>query len=308
MTKFIIDTDPGVDDAIALVLAQQEAYPILGLSLVAGNVHLETAKTNVFRLAKFLRRKFPIYLGSPGPITRPLETAGEIHGQDGLGESNLPYEDYPVSGEAVDFLIRSAQEEEDLCIFALGPLTNLALALRKNPQAFEGSRLIIMGGAYQVKGNTSDLAEFNFYVDPEAADEVLRNFPGDLDLVPLDLTSQCIFSKREIAKIAKANPAMGNFLESITRLYMEAYAREEGIEGCYINDPMTLLVYERPDLFSYERLAFRVSCQEESRGQLLRRKDQGAKTLRIYHKLKEKEVLDYLVEAMSRKLDQGGNR
>lgn len=302
MTKYIIDTDPGVDDAIAILLAHQLDLPLLGLTLLAGNVDLDQAKVNAFRLAKFLKRRFPIYLGSEGPLEGDLVTAGNIHGEDGLGNSHLPFDSYPEEGGAVDFLVQAAQDHEDLCIFALGPLTNIARALAKNPQAFKKTQLILMGGAYKVKGNTSAYAEFNFFVDPLAAETVLSTFPGHISVVPLDVTSQCVFSMKDIQVIAGKETRMGDLLTKICRLYMDAYLREEGIHGCYINDPMTILLDQRPDLFAYEEARIGVVTQGEKAGQVIPYQGDGREKIQVFTQVDSERLMDFFRDCMSREV------
>ena len=155
----------GIDDSIAIMLAAKlKEYKILGISLVSGNVHIEKGRKNILRLSKFLNRDFKIYMGSEAPLIKDFINAEDTHGEDGLGETYLDFDEKEVDGDAIDFLIQEARKG-NLTIFALGPLTNIARALKRDRDAFLDTRIIIMGGNFKSHGNMSPVAEFNFYVD-----------------------------------------------------------------------------------------------------------------------------------------------
>lgn len=249
MKKIIIDADPGIDDSIAIMLASMvKEYKILGISLVSGNVHIEKGRKNVLRLMKVLHEDFKIYMGSEGPLCKEFINAEDTHGQDGLGETYLDYDEKEVDGDAIDFLIEEARKG-DLTIFALGPLTNLARALKKDREAFKDTRIIVMGGNFRSYGNMSPVAEFNFYVDPEAADYVIKNAPKKIEIVPLDVTREFVLTPSILSYIKRLNLEVGNFLEKITNFYMDFHWEYEKIIGSVINDPLTILLERNPDLF-----------------------------------------------------------
>lgn len=249
MKKIIIDADPGIDDSIAIMLASMvKEYKILGISLVSGNVHVEKGRKNVLRLMKFLHEDIKIYMGSEEPLCKEFINAEDTHGQDGLGETYLDYDEKEVDGDAIDFLIEEASKG-DLTIFALGPLTNLARALKKDREAFKDTRIIVMGGNFRSYGNMSPVAEFNFYVDPEAADYVIKNTPKKIEIVPLDVTREFVLTPSILSYIKRLNLEVGNFLEKITNFYMDFHWEYEKIIGSVINDPLTILLERNPDLF-----------------------------------------------------------
>ena len=249
MKKIIIDADPGIDDSLAIILANNlEEYEILGISLVSGNVHIEKGRKNILRLSKFLNRDFKIYMGSEAPLSKDFINAEDTHGEDGLGETYLDFDEKEVDGDAIDFLINEARKG-NLTIFALGPLTNIARALKKDRYAFLDTRIIIMGGNFKSHGNMSPVAEFNFYVDPDAADYVIKNAPRKVEIMPLDVTRKFVLTPSILSYIKRLNLDMGNFMEKITNFYMDFHWEYEKIIGSVINDPLTILLERRPDLF-----------------------------------------------------------
>lgn len=249
MKKIIIDADPGIDDSLAIILANNvEEYEILGISLVSGNVHIEKGRKNILRLSKFLNRDFKIYMGSEAPLSKDFINAEDTHGEDGLGETYLPFDEKEVDGDAIDFLIQEARKG-NLTIFALGPLTNIARALKRDRDAFLDTRIIIMGGNFKSHGNMSPVAEFNFYVDPDAADYVIKNAPRKVEIMPLDVTRKFVLTPSILSYMKRLNPTMGNFIEKITDFYMDFHWEYEKIIGSVINDPLTVLLERKPELF-----------------------------------------------------------
>lgn len=249
MKKIIIDADPGIDDSIAIMLAAKlKEYEILGISLVSGNVHVRKGRKNVLRLMKFLQEDFKIYMGSGDPLCKEFINAEDTHGEDGLGETYLDYDEKENSGDAIDFLIDEAKKG-DLTIFALGPLTNIARAIERDRDAFKDTRIIVMGGNFRSHGNMSPVAEFNFYVDPEAADYVIKNASRVIEIVPLDVTREFVLTPSILSYIKRLNLEMGNFIEKITNFYMDFHWEYEKIIGSVINDPLTILLERNPDLF-----------------------------------------------------------
>lgn len=249
MKKIIIDADPGIDDSLAIILANNvEEYEILGISLVSGNVHIEKGRKNILRLSKFLNRDFKIYMGSEAPLSKDFINAEDTHGEDGLGETYLDFDEKEVDGDAIEFLIQEARKG-NLTIFALGPLTNIARALKRDRDAFLDTRIIIMGGNFKSHGNMSPVAEFNFYVDPDAADYVIKNAPRKVEIMPLDVTRKFVLTPSILSYMKRLNPTMGNFIEKITNFYMDFHWEYEKIIGSVINDPLTILLERNPDLF-----------------------------------------------------------
>ena len=205
MQRILIDTDPGLDDALAILLAlNSPELQVEAITTVSGNVHVEQATQNVLTILGLLNLpKFPIIAkGSAEPLVKPLEMATYVHGEDGLGnisqsrdtDGSLRYAhaDTEISSRpGVDTLLEMAGHYPDeLIVVALGPLTNIAKALRKDSARMQRvRRIVVMGGAFEVYGNVTTTAEFNIFVDPHAAQEVFRS-KVPIDIVPLDATQQ----------------------------------------------------------------------------------------------------------------------
>jgi len=188
----LIDTDPGVDDALALLMAfNAPSHEVIGITVTAGNVGLRHTLRNALKLCELARREdIPVFPGCAQPLLHPAPDAAEVHGQDGFGDIDLPPPHHAAQAEhaALAILRLSHAYAGHLQIVALGPLGNLALALRLDPSLPRRiARLVVMGGAVTGHGNITATAEFNFYFDPEAAQIVLQSFPM-LDLADWEAT------------------------------------------------------------------------------------------------------------------------
>jgi inosine-uridine nucleoside N-ribohydrolase len=226
MEKVILDMDPGIDDAMALILAMNSVeLDILGITTVAGNVTVEKTTKNVLRILNYIDKLYvDVYMGAYKPLINELYTLEDIHGYDGLGDINLPTPKYKVKRPAVNFLIKCARKfRGDLTIIATGPLTNIALAIlidKDFPSNIK--RLIHMGGAFGITeygyGNDTPTAEFNIYTDPEAAKIVYNNIP-DLHLIGLDITNspKIRIDTEGIERIKREGGRYGALLYEMTR-------------------------------------------------------------------------------------------
>jgi inosine-uridine nucleoside N-ribohydrolase len=254
----VIDTDPGIDDALALLLAWgSPGIAVEALTTVAGNVSLEAATVNVLRLLA-LRQPAPaprVARGAAHPLVRPLRTATRYHGEDGMGDVSGwdPVDGSSVTAHAVDVLLELADRHAGaLTLIALGPLTNVALALRADRRRMSRiARLVAMGGAVDVPGNVTPDAEFNMHVDPEAAGEVFAaGLP--LDLVPLDATRQAIVSRDDLeAALADGEPRVARAVAAFTaRGFRVDTAR--GAAGMVLHDPLCVAAAVDPSLVTWE--------------------------------------------------------
>ncbi len=263
----LIDTDPGIDDALALLLAWGSPEVVVEVvTTVAGNVPVDTATVNVGRLLG-LRRPRPaplVAVGAAGPLARPLKTAERYHGKDGLGD----VEDWPAltppvaTAPAAETIVAAARRlGARLTLVALGPLTNLALALAADAAALAAvGRVVAMGGAVDVPGNVTPSAEFNVHVDPEAAARVLDAGLA-LDLVPLDATRQVTVSRAQLAAALARCPAP--FAARVVAFTARAF-RLEGEAMCP-HDPLAVGAAVDPTLVEWERVRLDVGPGGETR-------------------------------------------
>jgi len=279
--RLLIDTDPGLDDALALLLAlSSPAASLEAITTAAGNVPVDQAVSNVFRILEVMRpRPMPwVARGAESPLKRSLVTAGHIHGEDGLGNLDRFVEAdgrprYPRLShvlqmqDSADVILEMAERfGEELTVVALAPLTNLALALARDPRRLKRvGRIVVMGGAIAVPGNTTPAAEFNFYVDPEAAAAVFEaGLP--LELVPLDVTRQVVLPQAELTDRLDRSPSpVARFVSDFT-LHGFALASERGDGGIVLHDPLAMAVALDPTLVGFEPLHVEV----ESEGHIAR--------------------------------------
>jgi inosine-uridine nucleoside N-ribohydrolase len=267
----LIDTDPGVDDALALLLAWgSPELEVHALTTVSGNVTVELATRNAGRLVA-LRQPRPrpvIAVGASAPLARPAVTATYYHGEDGLGDAGAwPMAAVaPASIGAVDLMVRIARHYgSHLSIIALGPLTNVALALTADPKAMGRiGRLVIMGGAVQVPGNVTATAEFNMHVDPEAAAHVFgARLP--IDLVPLDATRQVILTRdRLVAALAAAPRPLGECVVAFTASAFRAESAR-GQPGMALHDPLAVGTAIAEHFVEWESVRLQVGPDGETR-------------------------------------------
>lgn len=257
MTKrIIIDTDPGIDDALAILLAlASDELTIEGLTVVHGNCSMEQGVTNALSVLELAgREEIPVYEGCELPLVQPSLLAPETHGNTGLGYAQLPAPTTePAAGHAVDFLMESTLSAPgEITIVAVGPLTNLALAIRREPKIVEAVReVIIMGGAIRHEGNTTPLAEFNTFVDPHAA-HIVYHSGMPITLTPLDVTYKCILTPDDVQRLLKLDHPITEFIADATRFYMEFHDDYQKIAGCVINDPLALALAYAPELVDVE--------------------------------------------------------
>ncbi len=252
MTRpFLIDTDTASDDAVALVLAlRAEDVDVVGITVVAGNVGLEQGVQNALYTVEVCGSDAPVHAGAARPLTLPLQTAQNVHGQDGMGDIGLPLSGRtPASNDAVGEIIRLARRHAgELTVVTLGPLTNLALAVRTAPDIVECiSRVVVMGGTGQGPGNVSPVAEFNIWVDPEAADIVFTSgLP--VEMVGWDISyTYATISPEESDAITAAGP-LGEFCTGIQKALIEFCATVTHLPGYDLPDPITMGVALSPAL------------------------------------------------------------
>lgn len=269
--KVIIDCDPGIDDALAIILAlKSKEIEVIGITTVSGNVESLQGAKNVLKVLKLLGRlDIPVYLGESKPVKRELVTAQDTHGEDGLGETFLEEisSEY-IREDAVNFILDTLKNEEDVSIIALGPLTNLCRAINMDSETFHRVKEIVsMGGAYKSHGNCSPVAEFNYWVDPHGASQFLKKFNGEFIMVCLDVTREIVLTPNLREMIHQFKDEIGDFIYDITRFYVDFHWEQERTLGCVINDPLAVEYFINRDLCQGFKAYVDIACEDISMGQ-----------------------------------------
>lgn len=243
--KILIDTDPGIDDAFALMFAlNYEDFDIQGITTVSGNNSIEKVTRNALQLLSYADREdIKVYKGMDKPLVKEASVDDGCHGKDGLGDINLDL-NYGKAEDihAVDYIIHMADKYGDeLEIITLGPLTNIATAIKKNPEAMgKVHRIISMGGGV-LKGNVTPVAEFNYWADPEAA-KIVYDFTIPIVMVGLNVTEKSLFTLEEFEFMKKLDTKIGNLLFEMQKKYADYHWKAYGIKGCYIHDLLAMVI------------------------------------------------------------------
>jgi purine nucleosidase len=252
--KIIIDTDPGQDDAVAILLALGSAeLEIVGISAVAGNVPLKLTEKNARKICELAGRPdIKVYAGAIRPLARELVTAEEVHGKTGLNGPQLPDPKMKLQGQyAVDFIVETLMKEAagTITLCALGPLTNVALALIREPKiAPRIKEIVLMGGGFFEGGNVTPTAEFNIYVDPQAADLVFKSgIP--IVMMPLDVTHKALTTSARIASMRSLGTAVGTAVAEMLEFFERFDEEKYGSDGGPLHDPCVIAYLLKPELF-----------------------------------------------------------
>lgn len=267
--KIIIDTDPGQDDAVAilLALASPEELDVLGIVAVAGNVGLKQNAKNALMIVELSgRTEVPVYAGCPGPMTRPLVTAEHVHGENGLNGPTLPDPQKQLETQhGVDYIIDTlmAHEPATITLATLGPLTNIATALVKQPLIAQRIKhIVMMGGAYFEVGNITPAAEFNFYVDPEAADVVMR-CGAPITIASLDVTHKALSTHERIAAFQQLGNNTGINVAAMLDFYERFDMEKYKWLGAPLHDPCVTAYLINPDLFKGRQINVTIETKSE---------------------------------------------
>lgn len=252
MYHVIIDCDPGIDDTLALMYAiQSPQIHIDAITITCGNVPAELGFKNVMMLLeRYQQTAIPVYVGATQPLKTPFISAQDTHGEDGLGEAGFqPQQEYQApSKTAAEFLAEFYAKPQTTELIALGPLTNIALALAKNPaMAQHVPRFVSMGGCYKSFGNCSPVAEYNYWCDPDAAAAVFQQMP-QIEMVGLDVTREIVLTPTILEYMKQTSPEIGTFIEKITRFYFDFHWQQERVLGCVINDPLAVVYALYPEV------------------------------------------------------------
>lgn len=265
MKKIIIDTDPGCDDVMAIMLAVKSGtFAIQAITTVCGNSTIKNTTRNARYVLQLLKREdIPIYSGAEKPLKRILIQA-VVHGKsglDGINPTNLPR----LNGMAVQEIVSIINANpNEVTIIALGPLTNIASAIQKDPLTMmKLKEIVIMGGAIKVPGNKNRVAEFNFFVDPEAAD-IVFSFPVKKTLVPLDVCNNVKLALQDFKLVT--NLSLRNALLQMVTPYIKNIAKDEGVRAAIMYDPLTIYYLLNPNM----AMTYRCNIRIETQGELTR--------------------------------------
>jgi purine nucleosidase len=250
-TPLLIDTDTASDDAVALIMAlRSPAVEVFAITTVAGNVGVQQASRNAGYTAELCRSNVPIFTGAEKPLTRPHESADWFHGRDGLGDHGYPSpRRSPEKQSAIDAIIETIQSHPGIVLVTLGPLTNIALALQKNPAiASNVGRCVIMGGAPCCEGNVTPAAEYNIWCDPEAARVVVRSgLP--VELVGWHLCrGEAVVNPADIQQILDFNNPIAKFAIECNSSGQKAFFEQTGELGICLPDPVAMAIALDPSI------------------------------------------------------------
>lgn len=267
--KIIIDTDPGQDDAVAilLALASPEDIEVLGITCVAGNVPLDLTVRNARIVCELAgKTDVKIFAGCDRPLGRELVTAEHVHGKTGLDGPVLPEPTMPIAdGHAVDFIIDMLREHAPgtVTLCPLGPLTNIATALQKAPDiAKRIAKIVLMGGGYFEGGNITPAAEFNIYVDPQAADIVFKS-GAPIVVMPLDVTHKALVTTARNDAFRNIGSPVGIAVAEMTEFFERFDKEKYGSEGAPLHDPCVTAYLIRPDLFKGRHINVEIETESE---------------------------------------------
>lgn len=252
--KIIIDTDPGQDDAVAILLALGSSeLDVVGITAVAGNVPLKLTEKNALKICELAgRRDVRVFSGAIRPLVRQLVTAEHVHGKTGLDGPDLPEPTMKLQEQhAVDFIVETLMREEPgtVTLCPLGPLTNIALALVREPKiAMRIKEIVLMGGGFFEGGNVTPAAEFNIYVDPHAADVVFRS-GVPIVVMPLDVTHKALTTAKRVEAFRKMGSKVGDATAALLDFFERFDEEKYGTDGGPLHDPCVIAYLLKPELF-----------------------------------------------------------
>jgi len=253
MTRhFIIDTDTASDDAVALVMAlRHPGVQIEAITVVAGNVPVDLGVQNALYTVELCQQTIPVYRGMPAPLIRPLETGQFVHGEDGMGDIGLPlYGRQPADGDAVSVLVETIHHfAGKITLLALGPLTNVATALRRDPMiAHEVSECVIMGGTGRGHGNITPVGEYNFWADPEAANIVFES-GMPIKMVGWDISrTYAVLDPQDTAELRAIGTPLAEYCVDIQDALRKFAMTQSKLAGFDLPDPIATAIALQPEV------------------------------------------------------------
>lgn len=301
--KLIIDTDPGVDDAMAILFAC--AHPdldLLGLTSIFGNVTVDVATRNALVLAELAKADIPVAHGAGKPLEQaPRPVAFEVHGAEGFGHvPPITPAGSPDGRSAAQFICDMVSAHPgEIVLCPIGPLTNLAEALRLDPAiASKVKSVTVMGGSVWAGGNASPHAEANIWQDPHAAETVFAA-AWPITLVGLDVTHKVICTNTQFADLAEAAPTMGGFLNEISQFYFKFHDKVDGFYGCYMHDPSAVISILHPELFTTQRHPVKVVLGGEQAGQTVISEEPGRPAINVCSNVDAEQVKQVFLSTLA---------
>ena len=249
--KIILDCDPGHDDAVAILLAHRHC-DVIGITTVSGNAPLAYTTDNALLVCQLGGLDTPVHAGADRPLLLPPQHAPRAHGETGLDGPPRPILDRTVTGrDAVGFIIETVRTTEDVWLVPIGPLTNVALAIRQAPDIVERlAGISLMGGAIG-PGNVTSTAEFNVWADPHAASIVYRSGVSVLRMAGLNLTHQFCVDQSTIDRLASQPGAVPQFVAGLFDFYLAGYRERAGLSAAPLHDPCAILAVTHPELLEF---------------------------------------------------------
>ncbi|XP_062190978.1 probable uridine nucleosidase 1 [Phragmites australis] len=264
--KVIIDTDPGIDDSMTILMAfKAPSLEIIGMTTIFGNVSTEGATRNALLLCERAGHpEIPVAEGSPEPLKGGEPCVADfIHGSDGIGNLFLPAPTAKkVEESAAEFLVNKVSEfPGEVSVLALGPLTNVALAIKRDSSfASKVKKIVVLGGAFFAAGNVNPAAEANIYGDPEAADIVFTS-GADIVVVGINITTQVCFTDEDLLELKNSKGKHAQFLSDMCKFYRDWHAKSDGFHGIVLHDPVSFTALALPEYFTFKKGVVRAETQ-----------------------------------------------
>lgn len=303
--RIILDCDPGIDDALAIMMACRSPELIVeGITVVSGNVKAEQCYWNAKKILEIMGcEDIPVFLGESHPMSIALHTAEDTHGDDGLGGfGGLPDNSEEIQDNAVDFIVQCARKYQDeLSIIAIGPLTNIAVALKTDSKALRSiCELVSMGGTFLESGNVSACAEFNYWVDPDAAQLVYSQLKRPITMVGLDVTRPVVFTPDYMELLRLFHDPLADYITRILQFYVDFHWNEQHILGSVINDPVALAYFLDPTLCNGKDYYVQIATSEEARGVCLidRRYKRPASNCHVLTEIDSQRTIRFLMKRL----------
>lgn len=283
MTPILLDTDPGIDDAMAIFYAMSDPeIELVGMTTVFGNVFTRDGTRNALALAELAGQDIPVAEGAHIPLVQAQHPPADfVHGKHGLGNAVLPDPRRKADKRpAHQFIAETlAARPGEVTLIAVGPLTNIALALQHHPEITQtAAKLVVMGGAVRTPGNVNAFAEANIWNDPHAA-EIVFAANWDVTLVGLDVTERIQCTPEDFAPMLRSSPKCGALMNEAAEFYFQFHIESKGLNACFLHDPSAIICAQQPELFQMVSAPITMRVEGEEAGRTIEAPD--AKTLPI---------------------------